>query len=46
MKKYLLGIIKIILWATMTILFYTDFQNHKNENIEENNKNIIIIKFN
>ncbi len=40
MKKYLLGIIKIILWATMTILFYTDFQNHKNENIEENNKNI------
>ena len=29
MKKYLLGIIKIILWATMTILFYTDFQQKK-----------------
>jgi hypothetical protein len=40
MKKYILGIIKIILWVTMTLFFYTDFQKQKNENIEESNKNI------
>ena len=39
MKKYLLGLIKIILWLTVTILFYSGYQSHKNENIEENNKN-------
>ena len=40
MKKYILGIIKIILWVTMTLFFYTDFQKQKNENVEESNKNI------
>ena len=40
MKKYLLGIIKIVLWLSMIILIYAGYQNHKSEKIEDNNKNI------
>ena len=40
MKKYILGIIKLVLCFSSTFLFYTGFYFHKSERIEETNTNI------
>ena len=41
MKKYILGIFKIFLWVSITILFFAGYYNYKSENEEEKKNNAI-----